>query len=78
MVIDRANAYLSRFSHGRYELIRSEARENERRTGLGLSIIDYDARGEGESEIRSTRSLSGGETFYTALSLALGLTEVVQ
>ncbi|QRV02472.1 SMC family ATPase [Arcanobacterium phocisimile] len=78
MVIEHANDYLARFSHGRYELVRPDEAEKERKTGLGLSIIDYDARGEGASEIRSTRSLSGGETFYTSLSLALGLTEVVQ
>ncbi|QJC21329.1 AAA family ATPase [Arcanobacterium buesumense] len=78
MVIEHANDYLARFSHGRYELVRSDEAEKERKSGLGLSVIDYDAHGEGESDIRSTRSLSGGETFYTALSLALGLTDVVQ
>ncbi|WP_216386978.1 AAA family ATPase [Arcanobacterium phocae] len=78
MVIDHANEYLARFSRGRYQLVRSEGAEKERKTGLGISVIDYDAHGEGESDIRSTRSLSGGETFYTALSLALGLTDVVQ
>jgi exonuclease SbcC len=61
-------------SSGRYELVRVD--EGDRRTervGLTLRVVD---RHTGES--RSPRSLSGGETFYTSLALALGLADVVK
>ncbi len=61
-------------SSGRYELRRSDDSESRRqRTGLTLSVID---RYTGEE--RSPRSLSGGESFYTSLALALGLADVVK
>ena len=61
-------------SAGRYALERTD--ETERRTdqaGLALLVVD---RHTGEQ--RSPRSLSGGETFYTSLALALGLADVVR
>jgi exonuclease SbcC len=61
-------------SSGRYQLRRSDEGENRRqRAGLTLSVID---RHTGEE--RSPKSLSGGETFYTSLALALGLADVVR
>jgi exonuclease SbcC len=63
-VVEAANLRLSTMSSGRYEL---------ERTGLSLSILD---RHTGDS--RSPSSLSGGETFYTSLALALGLADVVR
>ncbi|MBM7825876.1 exonuclease SbcC [Arcanobacterium pluranimalium] len=77
MVVDRANEHLARISGGRYELRRSNEGNRIQKTGLGLSIIDRDGSPHGDVE-RSTASLSGGETFYTSLSLALALAEVVQ
>jgi DNA repair protein SbcC/Rad50 len=42
------------------------------RSGLGLQVVD------GWTGLsRDTASLSGGETFYTSLALALGLADVV-
>ena len=73
-VVDAANLRLRRMSAGRYQLERTD--DTERRTdqaGLGLVVID---RHTGEE--RSPRSLSGGETFYTSLALALGLADVVR
>lgn len=77
IVLERANEHLLRFSRGRYELVRSDDGEKEHKVGLGLKVVDHDGSSDGD-ELRSTRSLSGGETFYAALSLALALAEVVQ
>ena len=76
-VVARANTHLSELSGGRYELIRSEESGRVRKTGLGLNIIDRDGSPLGDVT-RPTTSLSGGETFYTSLALALALAEVVQ
>ena len=73
-VVQAANVRLAAMSAGRYELARTEEAESRRqRTGLTLVVID---RHTGEE--RSPRSLSGGETFYTSLALALGLADVVR
>ncbi len=73
-VVAAANLRLSAMSSGRYELKRIDEGETRRqRAGLTLAVID---RHTGEE--RSPRSLSGGETFYTSLALALGLADVVR
>jgi exonuclease SbcC len=73
-VVEAANLRLGTMSSGRYELERmDEAQSRRDRTGLSLSVLD---RHTGES--RSPASLSGGETFYTSLALALGLADVVR
>jgi DNA repair protein SbcC/Rad50 len=73
-VVAAANVRLSAMSSGRYELKRIDEGETRRqRAGLTLSVID---RYTGEE--RSPKSLSGGETFYTSLALALGLADVVK
>ncbi len=73
-VVAAANVRLAAMSAGRYELRRCDESESRRqRSGLTLSVID---RYTGEE--RSPRSLSGGETFYTSLALALGLADVVK
>lgn len=77
-VVNRANEHLENISAGRYALIRSEDESKKiRKTGLGLSVIDHDGSPTGDI-IRPTASLSGGETFYTSLALALALAEIVQ
>lgn len=76
-VVARANIHLGEISGGRYELMRSEESGRIKKTGLGLSMIDRDGSPLGDV-IRPTTSLSGGETFYTSLALALALAEVVQ
>ncbi|MCF2705977.1 SMC family ATPase [Arcanobacterium haemolyticum] len=79
-VVARANENLARISLGRYELERTDEKEKssrEQRTGLGLVVVDH--LGDPDGDIRrSTRSLSGGESFYVSLSLALALADVVQ
>jgi exonuclease SbcC len=73
-VVQAANVRLAAMSTGRYELRRTDEGESKRqRTGLTLAVID---RHTGEE--RSPKSLSGGETFYTSLALALGLADVVR
>src|SRR5262245_49989563 len=73
-VVAAANIRLSAMSSGRYELRRTDEGKTRRdRSGLTLAVID---RHTGEE--RSPASLSGGETFYTSLALALGMADVVR
>jgi exonuclease SbcC len=73
-VVRAANVRLAAMSSGRYELRRSdEAQGRSERVGLTLQVLDRHT-----GELRSPRSLSGGETFYTSLALALGLADVVK
>ncbi|MDR2567069.1 MAG: hypothetical protein LBC97_13640, partial [Bifidobacteriaceae bacterium] len=73
-VIDAANARLGPMSDGQYLLERSDTREatRKRRTGLALRVMDNST-----GQARDPRTLSGGETFYVSLALALGLADVV-
>lgn len=78
-VVARANEHLEEISLGRYSLLRIDEKEKGTRktkAGLGLVITDHLGSGIGDTE-RSTRSLSGGETFYSSLALALGLADTV-
>jgi len=79
-VVERANEHLTGISQGRYELVRTDEKEKGSRQiqmGLGLLVIDHLGDPAGDT-LRSTRSLSGGETFYVSLALALALAGVVQ
>ena len=72
-VLAAANPRLERISSGRYQLVAiPDDGTASRKSGLGLAIIDHDTEA-----VRSPRTLSGGETFYTSLALALGLADVV-
>jgi exonuclease SbcC len=73
-VVAAANVRLAAMSSGRYELKRTDEGGTRReRAGLTLAVTD---RHTGTD--RSPASLSGGETFYTSLALALGLADVVK
>ncbi len=65
MMIGHANRQLQKMTD-RYLLIRDEAQP------LELNVIDNYQAGE----IRSTKNLSGGESFIVSLSLALGLSHM--
>lgn len=68
-----ANERLQAMSDGRYLLEHHGDREDRARlAGLGLRVRDLQT-----DSIRDPRTLSGGETFYASLSLALGLADVV-
>ena len=69
-----ANQRLEHMSGGRYALVRvDDEKQAARRRGLGLGVVD---RLGGETT-RDPRTLSGGETFYVSLALALALADVV-
>lgn len=77
-VVEVANEQLTDISLGRFELIRTDEKEkgsHQSKTGLGLAVIDHAGP---EPVQRSVRTLSGGETFYVSISLALALAEVVR
>ncbi|MFD4137400.1 AAA family ATPase [Streptomyces sp. NPDC058572] len=67
-----ATVRLERMSSGRYTLVHSDARTGGKRAGLGLHVVDAWTGNE-----RDTATLSGGETFFASLALALGLADVV-
>jgi exonuclease SbcC len=72
-VVQAANLRLQAMSAGRYSLERVDGVGSAReRSGLTLKVVDAHT---GQS--RSEKSLSGGETFYTSLALALGVADVV-
>lgn len=74
LVLVAANKRLSIMSEQRYYLLRKEESENKKTSsGLDLEILD-----EWTGKRRNIRSLSGGESFKAALSLALGLSDVIQ
>lgn len=73
MITQEANRRLDHMSSGRYELLVREEKENlQSRSGLDLDVYDYHT-----GKVRSIRSLSGGESFQAALSLALGVSGVI-
>lgn len=72
-VVAAANERLSVMSDGRYSLHRIDEREGRsRKAGLGLAVHDHVTE-----RARDPHTLSGGETFYVSLCLALGLADVV-
>ena len=72
-VVHQANLRLQSLSGGRYQLIlATEALDGRGEWGLDLTVSDAHT-----GEQRAVTSLSGGETFYTSLSLALGLSDVL-
>ncbi|MGZ4706555.1 MAG: SbcC/MukB-like Walker B domain-containing protein, partial [Acidimicrobiales bacterium] len=68
-----ASERLSRMSGGRFTIVHTdEAPDGRRKGGLGLRVVDA-----WTSTHRETASLSGGESFFTSLALALGVADVV-
>ena len=73
-ILRRANLRLLTMSSGQYELKRQEDGVNKKeKAGLELNVIDHYNGTE-----RSVKTLSGGESFLSSLSLALGLSDEIQ
>ena len=73
-ILEMANCRLDRISGGRYQLAhKAEANRSNANAGLEIDVLDLTT-----GKCRPSASLSGGEAFYTSLSLALGLSDVVQ
>lgn len=73
-ILREANHRLSKMTSGRYELHRKTDRSKGNvQSGLELLVFDQYTGQE-----RHVKTLSGGESFKAALSLALGLADIVQ
>ncbi|EWT06427.1 exonuclease [Intrasporangium chromatireducens Q5-1] len=72
-VLSVANTELAKFSGGRYSLEHTDAKQGNAKSGLGIRVHDMHT-----NQVREVGTLSGGETFYVSLSLALALAEVVR
>ena len=73
-VLLSANARLYQMTGGQYELVRRQTPNDLRvQTGLDLDVLDHYS-----GKPRAAYTLSGGESFLAALSLALGLADTVQ
>ncbi|MFT6753976.1 MAG: exonuclease SbcC [Candidatus Azotimanducaceae bacterium] len=72
-VLIQAGARLTHMSKGRYTLLRRTKITGAQKSGLELDVEDAYT-----GKTRSVSTLSGGESFMAALSMALGLSDVVQ
>ena len=73
-VLRAANLRLKRMSQDRYTLLRkTDSNDKRKRSGLEIEVLDAYT-----GKARSANSLSGGESFMASLSLALGLSDIVQ
>lgn len=73
-VLHSANQFFSRFSRGRYALRRMTVPKG----GNALGGLDIEVLDASSMQARSIETLSGGEQFLASLSLAFGLSDVVQ
>ncbi|MDN5688947.1 MAG: SMC family ATPase, partial [Brachybacterium sp.] len=71
-VVQAANARLALFSGSDLELLRDTGKRGARKTGLDLLVMDRRT-----DQVRVPETLSGGETFFVSLALALGLADIV-
>lgn len=73
-ILVKANTRFMKMSGGQYELKRQIVAEDKRsQSGLDLDVVDHYNGTE-----RSVKTLSGGESFKASLSLALGLSDLIQ
>ena len=73
-ILSKANTRFMQMSNGQYEFVRREnARNNQEKSGLEISVIDHY-----NDSTRDSQSLSGGEAFMASLSLALGFADEIQ
>lgn len=74
-MIDAANKRFMKLTDGQFELMPKEKIEKTKTEKIALDLVVFDYY-TGKS--RPVSSLSGGESFKAALSLALGVSEVIQ
>ncbi|WP_281165159.1 AAA family ATPase [Liquorilactobacillus sicerae] len=73
-ILQVANQHLKKLSSGRYLLrLHNEPGSYQKNTGLEIDVFDGDV-----GQQRNVHTLSGGESFIVALSLAFALGEVIQ
>ena len=73
-ILNAANIRFQKMSAGRYEMHRAkEVGDGRTKDNLEILVMDYYT-----GKHRSIRTLSGGESFKASLSLALGLSDVIQ
>lgn len=73
-ILNAANLRLLTMTNSRYELMRStQVNDARRKDSLDIEVLDHYT-----GRKRSVKSLSGGESFKAALSLALGMSDIIQ
>lgn len=73
-ILRAANIRLARMTNGRFELSRlKEVGDGRTKDNLEIQVLDYYT-----GKYRSVKTLSGGEAFKASLSLALGMSDVIQ
>lgn len=73
-ILKAANLRLLVMTNSRYELLRSTGVSDARKKdSLDIEVLDHYT-----GKKRSVKSLSGGESFKAALSLALGMSDIIQ
>ena len=72
-VLESASVHLERMSGGRFSFIPSFETARSGQSGLGVTVMD-----SWSGQPQDPKALSGGETFYASLALALGLADVVR
>jgi exonuclease SbcC len=73
-VLEQGSRRLATLSGGRYRFLHNEVgADGRKRSGLEIDVHDSHAGG-----VRGVGTLSGGEKFLASLSLALGLSDVIQ
>lgn len=73
-ILRAANLRFYKMTGGRYEMSRiREAGDGRVKDSLEIQVMDYYT-----GKMRSVKTLSGGESFKASLSLALGMSDVIQ
>ena len=72
-IVEQANVHLETITDGEYCLVPKETGDGRANIGLELKVLNTITNME-----RDTATLSGGQLFEASLSLALGLSDVVQ
>ena len=77
-ILQRANVRLLHMSRGQYELCRDKMQDADSKTGNSKTGLDLEVKDYYSGNLRSVKTLSGGESFMASLALALGLADEVQ